>query len=58
MKDRKEKAKEEPKASVANQLKFGAVITKFEPPKESKGGWGWASINEKNVYFFNQITSL
>jgi hypothetical protein len=38
MKDRKEKAKEQPKASVPNQLKFGANIIKFEPPKESKGG--------------------
>jgi hypothetical protein len=36
-------------------LKFGANIIKFEPPKESKGGWGWASINDKNVYFSNQI---
>jgi len=35
--DRKEKAEEKAKASVANQLNFGANIVKFQPPPPSKG---------------------
>ena len=36
-KDRKVKADEKAKSSVANQLKFGANVKKFEPPPEPKG---------------------
>ena len=42
MKDRKEKAKEQQPASVGRNLNFGANLVKFEPPKEQRGGWGWA----------------
>lgn len=35
--DRKEKAGEKVKASVANQLNFGANIVKFKPPCPPKG---------------------
>jgi hypothetical protein len=30
--------------SVGQKLNFGANMVKFEPPKETKGGWGWARI--------------
>ena len=36
--DRKEKACEKVEASVANELKFGANIKKFEPPAAQRGG--------------------
>ena len=35
--DRKEKAKEKAKTSVANQLNFGANVKKFEPPANQGG---------------------
>ena len=37
-KDRKVKQEEKASTAKANQLKYGANIVKFEPPKESKGG--------------------
>ena len=36
-KDRKVKQAEEVRDSKANEMKFGAVIKKFEPPKEQRG---------------------
>lgn len=36
--DRKEKALQKAKASVANELKFGANVKKFEPPNPPQGG--------------------
>ena len=36
-KDRKVKQAEECRDSKANEMKFGAVIKKFEPPKEQRG---------------------
>ena len=44
--DRKAKGQEPVKSSVGNVLKFGANMVKFEPPKEAKGGWGWARFKE------------
>ena len=38
MKERHAKAQEPVKASHGNQLKFGANVVKFEPPKEQRGG--------------------
>ena len=38
--DRMEKSQEEVKASRANELKFGASVTKFEPPAPARGGGG------------------
>jgi hypothetical protein len=35
--DRREKAKEKAKTSVANQLNFGANVKKFEPPANQGG---------------------
>lgn len=36
--DRREKAQEKVKSSVANPLNFGANVMKFQPPCEKKGG--------------------
>ena len=35
--DRKEKAEQKAKASVANKLDFGANIVKFTPPPQQRG---------------------
>lgn len=45
-KDRKAKAQEPVKDSVGNKLNFGANVVKFEPPPESRGGWGWARFKD------------
>lgn len=36
--DRKEKAEQKAKTSIANPLNFGANVHKFQPPPPSKGG--------------------
>lgn len=43
--DRRDKAEQKSKASVANPLNFGANVVHFQPPPPSKGGWGWARID-------------